>query len=195
MAHEELQNLTDENLDFTSERWGWSQWSIRQNLSHMAFGPYNWFWGRWKDILFPGGLSNGRELDDLLSSANDRQLDTDKYWELNDLLVKLRESLNFGKTILESETVGSCKSKAIQIDSSSMWIGLIESGYSGITRDESNVGRLHVTLEATFRLRYFEHITHLYNIQRLKKAQDLATVVQIPMEGFLALPWWDLSQP
>ena len=62
MAHEELQNLTDENLDFTSERWGWSQWSIRQNLSHMAFGPYNWFWGRWKDILFPGGLSNGRQI-------------------------------------------------------------------------------------------------------------------------------------
>ncbi|CUV02541.1 hypothetical protein MGWOODY_Clf2511 [hydrothermal vent metagenome] len=54
---------------------------------------------------------------------------------------------------------------------------------------------MHVTLEATFRHRYFEHITHLYNIQRLKKAQGLPTKIEIPIEGYLALPWWDLSQP
>lgn len=195
MAFDELSDLTDESLDFTSERWGWSQWSIRQNLSHMAFGPYNWFWGRWKEILFPGGLPNGRELDDLLNLARDRQLDAEKYWELNDLLAKLRESLNFGKTILESETVGSCKSKAIEVDGTKMWIGLIESGYGGITLDNHNAERMHVTLEATFRHRYFEHITHLYNIQRLKKAQGLPTKIEIPIEGYLALPWWDLSQP
>ena len=195
LAFDELSDLTDESLDFTSERWGWSQWSIRQNLSHMAFGPYNWFWGRWKEILFPDGLPNGQELDDLLGLARDRQLDTDKYWELNDLLAKLRESLNFGRSILESETVGSCKSKAIEVDSTKMWIGLIESGYGGITLDRYNGGHMHVTLEATFRHRYFEHITHLYNIQRLKKAQGLPTAVEIPIEGYLALPWWDLSQP
>ena len=76
-----------------------------------------------------------------------------------------------------------------------MWIGLIESGYGGITLDNHNAERMHVTLEATFRHRYFEHITHLYNIQRLKKAQGLPTKIEIPIEGYLALPWWDLSQP
>ncbi len=41
-----------------------------------------------------------------------------------------------------------------------------------------------MSLEATFRHMYFEETTHLYNIQRLKRAQGLATVVEVPRVGY-----------
>jgi hypothetical protein len=53
----------------------------------------------------------------------------------------------------------------------------------------------HMTLEATFRHRWFEHTTHLYNVQRLKRAQGLTPAVEIPFEGYWALPGWDRSEP
>ena len=57
------------------------------------------------------------------------------------------------------------------------------------------LGPSHLTLEATFRHLYFEIITHLYNIQRLKRAQGLTTRVEIPYEGYWALPDWDRTEP
>ena len=52
-----------------------------------------------------------------------------------------------------------------------------------------------MSLEATFRHIYFEEITHLYNIQRLKKAQGLPSFVDIPKVGYWTLDDWDRSEP
>ena len=38
MVEKEVAGLKDDLLDFESQRWGWSKWSIRRNLSHMASG-------------------------------------------------------------------------------------------------------------------------------------------------------------
>ena len=42
---------------------------------------------------------------------------------------------------------------------------------------------------------YFEFVTHLYNIQRLKRAQGLTAVVKLPGVGYWVLPGWDRSEP
>jgi hypothetical protein len=55
--------------------------------------------------------------------------------------------------------------------------------------------RIWFSLETIFRHRYYEHITHLYNIQRIKLAQGLATKSEVPIEGYMALAGWDLSKP
>jgi len=195
MVSGELAGLTDEQLDFESDRWGWSEWSIRRNLSHMASGDYRWLWQRWGQELFPNGLANGKEIDRMLDSPYDRRLDEKLYWELDVLLAKLREALDFTWSVLEKETAGSCRTREIETNNGGMWPGLMDAGYSGIRPHDSDSNKLYITLEATFRHRYFEYITHLYNIQRLKRAQGLAAYVKIPMEGYLALPGWDLSQP
>ena len=195
MVSTELAGLTDEQLDFESDRWGWSQWSIRRNLSHMASGDYRWFWQRWRDQLFPGGLPNGDELDRLLDSPDDRRLDETKYWELDVLLEKLREALDFAWSLLQKETVGSCRSREIDNNNGGLWTALMDEGYWGIRPHDTDSEMLSITLEATFRHRYFEYTTHLFNIQRLKRAQGLTAIAQIPMEGYLALPGWDLSEP
>ena len=51
----EVEGLTDEQLDFESDRWEWSKWSTRQQLSHMAFLIYRWLIVRWGETLFPDG--------------------------------------------------------------------------------------------------------------------------------------------
>ena len=190
----EVQDLTDAQLDFESDRWEWSKWSIRRQLSHMATGDFRWFWTRWGEELFPEG-ANSREIEALLDSPYDRRLDESKYWILNDILGILRKGLDFAWSVLASETVGSLRSKEIESDDSDLWSGIRQANYTGIRLKPNHPERIYLSLEATFRHRYFEHITHLYNIQRLKRAQGLAAVADIPMEGYLALPTWDLSQP
>ncbi|PKB80893.1 MAG: hypothetical protein BZY88_07725 [SAR202 cluster bacterium Io17-Chloro-G9] len=195
MISSEVRGLTGSQLDFESERWEWAQWSIRRNLSHMASGDFRWFWTRWGLDLFPGGLPESREIEAILDSPYDRRLDETKYWALEDILAMLRRGLDFAGSVLSNETVGSMRAKEIESAPNELWSGIREAGYSGIRPDPVDPGKIYITLEATFRHRYFEHITHLYNIQRLKRAQGLSTVVDIPMEGYLALPSWDLSQP
>ncbi len=195
MICSEVQDLTDDQLDFESDRWEWSKWSIRRNLSHIASGDFRWFWGRWGEELFPDGLADSREIEAILDSPYDRRLDESKFWALDDILGTLRKGLDFACSVLSRETVGSMRTREIEIDDSELWSGIRQANYTGIRLKPIHPGRIYISLEATFRHRYFEHITHLYNIQRLMRAQGLAPVADIPMEGYLALPNWDLSQP
>ena len=38
----EVEGLTEEQLDWTSDWWGWAEWSIRRQTSHMASLLYRW---------------------------------------------------------------------------------------------------------------------------------------------------------
>ena len=40
-----------------------------------------------------------------------------------------------------------------------------------------------------------ELVTHLYNVQRLKRAQGLKANVTLPRIGYWILPTWDRSEP
>ena len=51
-----------------------------------------------------------------------------------------------------------------------------------------------LTLEATFRHMYFEYMTHLFNMQRIKRAQGLPVIVRLPNEGYHTVPGWDISE-
>ena len=195
MISTEVEGLTESQLDFQSERWEWSKWSIRRNLSHMASGDFRWFWDRWGKILFPDGLPNGAELDALMASPFDRRLDENLYWEPGVLLEKLREGLDFAWSILSAETVGSLRRKELESAASGLWLQYPELFPDMVRQAPGDSSRILISLEATFYHRYFEHTTHLYNIQRLKRAQGLDTRVEIPFEGYWALPDWDRSEP
>ena len=51
----EVEGLTDAQLDWTSERFEWAEWSIRRQTSHMASLLFRWLIVRWGDVLFPEG--------------------------------------------------------------------------------------------------------------------------------------------
>ena len=121
MISSEVLGLTDAQLDFESDRWEWSKWSIRRNLSHMASGDLRWLWVRWGQELFPHGLPNGPELDAILVTNNDRRLDEGRFWALDDILGVLRRGMDFVCEVLSGETVGSMRSREIVIGSGGLF--------------------------------------------------------------------------
>ena len=195
MISDEAAGLTQDHLDFETDRWEWSKWSIRRNLSHMASGDFRWFGLRWGQRLFAQTPPQLEGLDILMSSRYDRRLDEEQYWDLDAIMGKLRDGLDLCWLILTRETVGSLRRKELDVGNTGLWTQYPQLFPGGIRRDPGDPSRLYITLEATFRHRYYEHITHLYNIQRLKRAQGLASKVEIPFEGYWAMPGWDRSEP
>ena len=198
MAAAEMAGLTKEQLDFESDKWAWAQWSIRRHLSHMASGHFRWFWQRWGLRMFPGGTPTNapsqHETEAMTLSKYDRRLDEDLYWDVPVILEKLHQGLELGQLILSNETVGSLRTKEFDYADTGEWPWFYNV-HTGLRRDTDVPTKVWYTLETIFRHRYFEHITHLYNIQRIKLAQGLATKTQVPIEGYMALPGWDLSKP
>ena len=195
MVTTEIQGLTEAQLDFESDRWEWSKWSIRRNVSHIASGDFRWLLLRWGNVLFPRGLPDVGNLDSLAASPHDRRLDETLYWDMESILEKLRAGQALCQMVLSGETVGSLHSKEIENEHSAQWELFAQAHPRGVGRDPSDSSKGYITLEATFRHRYFEITTHLYNIQRLKRAQGLAAKVDLPFEGYWALPTWDRSEP
>ena len=52
MIASEVDGLTEEQLDFESQEWDWSKWSIRRQLCHMASVPVGWLLVTWGETLF-----------------------------------------------------------------------------------------------------------------------------------------------
>ena len=61
----------------------------------------------------------------------------------------------------------------------------------GFAPSPTDATQWRVSLEGTGRHLYFEALTHLYNIQRLKRAPGLATCISLPRVGYYVLPGWD----
>ena len=195
MVSAEVGGLTDAQLDFETDRWEWGKWSIRRNLSHMSSGDVRWLWGRWGAQLFPGGHPNAEDLDSIVNSPHDRRLNEDLYWEPEAILGKLWEGLTLCRSVLEGETVASLRSKELEEAATSLNGRYRHLFPGGVRVSPDDPSRIFITLETTFRHRYFEYTTHLFNIQRLKRAQGLPVRVYIPRQGYWTDESWDRSQP
>ena len=190
----EVQGLTDAQLDFESDQWEWSKWSIRRNLSHLASGDLRWIWNRWGKVLFPKGLAKGEEYDRLLDSPFDRRLDENLYWEPEALLEKLTLGLDLCWSVLSSETVGSLRSKELESPATGLFTKYPQLFPGGVRPVPGDSTKVYINLETTFLHRYYEFTTHLFNVQRLKRAQGVSGAIEIPADGYWVLPEWDRSE-
>jgi hypothetical protein len=189
----EVEGLTNAQLDFSSDQWEWAKWSIRRQLSHMASLIYGWLLVRWGDTLFPDGNHGVADVPGLTASGFDRRLDDRRYWELPVILHALQEAIALTQRVLARRNVGFLRSHTCRRDFGDHWRLMIHAHPTGITRT-GEPNKLEMTLEGTVRHIYFEETTHLYNIQRLKRAQGLATVVEVPRVGYWVLDGWDRSE-
>ena len=194
----EVEGLTDEQLDWDSEQWEWARWSIRRQVSHMASFIPGWLLRQWGSRLFPDGFEELDELQELVPEPAEgivRWLDETEYRDMDDILVRLDKALALARYVLSRETLGSMKVKEVpRPNTPPHWPQFVKVHPRGVRWHETEPLFTYVTLEATFRHLYFEVITHLYNVQRLKRAQGLPTRVEVPYEGYWALPDWDRSE-
>ena len=190
----EVTGLTDEQLDFESDRWSWSEWSIRRQLSHMASLLYRWMLVRWGETLFPEGGHGVDDVTGVAASDFDRRMDETRYWELPAILKELQSGIDLARRVMSERNVGFFRSHEIPHQRSPQWVLMHKAHPTGITpAADSEDGSIN--LEATLRHMYFEETTHLYNIQRLKRAQGLTATVEVPRVGYWVLEGWDRSEP
>ncbi len=189
----EVTGLTDDQLDFESDRWGWSEWSIRRQLSHMASLLYRWMLVRWGDTLFPDGAHGVDDVAGVAASDFDRRMDEARYWELPAILKQLKVGIDLARRVMSERSVGFLRGHEIPHQRSPQWVLMHKAHPTGIMpAGDSEDGSIN--LEATLRHMYFEETTHLYNIQRLKRAQGLQATVEVPKVGYWVLEGWDRSE-
>ncbi len=195
IIEEEVKNLSSIELDFTSQKWTWAEWSIRNQVSHMASLIPRWLLIRWENTLFKNDEHGFSNLDSIANSPYDRRLNDDIYWEISDILVVLNQSINLAITALNKFPIDFFKNSPVILrDSNEQWKMMVEAHKSGVTIS-NDYKNSTINLEATFRHILFEEITHLHNIQRLKKAQGIQLISSVPFIGYWALDDWDRSEP
>lgn len=194
----EVAGLTDEQLDFESERWGWSKWSIRRQLRHMAGVPFSWLVVRWGKKLFPEGDPRVQRFRRQAGSGFDR-IDMNRYQEMPIVLAMLREAIDLTRSVLAERSIGFLRHQMYLNEDSPQWnqtpewklMELAHPSGLGVMGDPP---KTFMTLEASIRHVYFEETTHLYNIQRLKRAQGLHAVAKLPRLGYWVVNGWDVSE-
>ena len=190
----EVQDLSDEQLDFTSDRWEWSGWSIRHQMSHMASLIYRWLLIRWGDTLFPDGGHGVQDIPGIAQSDFDRRMDENRYWDLPVIMEQLRGGISLARRVLAERDIGFLRSHNYTMDMSPQWDLMLKAHPTGFTVTREPDKEI-MTLEASMRHIYFEEITHLYNIQRLKRAQSLTAAADLPKVGYWVVDGWDRSEP
>jgi hypothetical protein len=160
----------------------------------MASLIYRWLLIRWGDALFAEENHGVRDIEGLAASASDRRMDEDRYGDFTVIMRKLRQGIDLARRVLDERNVGFLQSNTYLQDQSPQWSLMAKAHPTGFTPAEQP-GKATITLEATLRHIYFEETTHLYNIQRLKKAQGLAAVVDVPRVGYWVVDGWDVSEP
>ena len=195
LVRAEVLGLSDEQLDWVSDRWRWSAWSIRHQVSHMASLIYMWLLGRWGPQLFPEGTGlSGPDYEVLLSVEHGGHLDERVFRDMPDIEHALGTAVHLAVQILRKETVASVRERTLVLELGPEWELLQQAHQAGI-RPAKEPGNWEISLEATFRHLHFECIAHVYNIQRIKRAQGLIAVCDLPDEGYHLLPGWDRTEP
>ena len=189
----EVSGLSDAQLDWSSPDYGWAEWSVRVQLSHMASLIYRWLIIRWGEVLFPDGDHGVEDVEGLGASPNDRRMDDAKYRDLPVILTKLREGIDLARRVLAERDVAFLRAHSLTQDLSGGWAPMLRAHPSGV-RAADAPNRVEMLLDGSMRHIYFEEITHLFNIQRLKRAQGLEAASDIPKVGYWTLDGWDVSE-
>lgn len=198
LVRAEVTELPDDVLDWTSERWGWSGWSIRQQASHMASVPLRWMVSRWGDQLFGNELPMPMTMERYAafdSAEHDRRLDDRVFWEIEDILGALDEAIVIARRVLIETTGEKARSMVVQRRLTGQWDLMRMAHPDGISENPETGEMTGMDLVATFRHVQFEFYTHLFNVQRSKMALGIAPVVRLPDAGYHTVKGWDSELP
>jgi hypothetical protein len=189
----EIHGLSDAQLDFDNhdpaQEWMW--WSIRRQVSHMAWDLLMVMYRRCHLFLWPDGNipTPIRWEDHRLSSMQfDRRLDETVYWDIATLLEKVQLGVDWATQVVTTVPVHTLRATQSTHRGTLFWRHVIQVLPRGAWVDAHDPTLIHYTLEASLWMLYWEVLTHLFTIQRLKHVQGLPTRVTIPRVGYLTLP-------
>ncbi len=193
----EAAGLSAEQLDFDSldrdKEWMW--WSIRRQISHIAWDALVFTRRRCAPFLWPDGNVAAPivwEHHRIGPSARfDRVLDETLFWQVPDLVDKARLGVSWLEQVVASQTIETLRATRESIRGTNFWKYVIQVLPRGARLDRDRPGYIEYDLEGSLWMVFYELSTHVRTIQRLKRAQGLALAVDLPRFGYLRLPeYW-----
>lgn len=193
----EVSDLTDAQLDFDDRHpdreWMW--WSIRRQVSHMAWASLVFPHWRCAALLWPDGDEPapivwkhqhlGPEM------KYDRRLDEDLFRQLPDLLEKLELGLSWLERVVTEQSIETFRSTVVSVRGTHFWRYVIRTLPRGAADDPTRAGYIRFDLEGSLWMMFYETLVHIRTIQRLKLHQRLPLEVELPRVGYLCLPeYW-----
>ena len=114
MVAAEVAGLTDAQLDWVSDRWVWSQWSIRRQVAHIGSFIASWLLDRWGDHLFPDGLDSLEDLAVVVPTPEAEWHRTGEPWPLPVLLERVELSVRLAQHVLSGQTAASLRAAEVE---------------------------------------------------------------------------------
>lgn len=193
----EAAGLSTDQLDFhdgsPEKEWMW--WSCRTQISHIAWDALVFTKRRAGHLLWPDGdvPEPINWVDHQMGPNNrwDRVLDTDLYWEVPDLLTKLRLGIEWLSELVEEETIELLRSEMRTVKGTDFWKYVITTLPRGACLAKGDSQSITYDLEGSLWMVFYEMLSHVRSIQRLKLHQGLGTAIELPRVGYLRLPhYW-----
>ena len=185
LVRAEVSELDDSILDWTSDHWGWSGWSIRQQTSHMASIPVRWLIGKWADQLFSDKLPMSPTRYAIFNSKqHDRRLDDQAFWRIEEILSALDEAISISKRVLINTTIQKARTMVVYRAPSDQWNLMRTVHPDGISPDPTTGAMIRMDLVATFRHIQNEFYTHMFNAPESKIALGIDPIIRLPDAGY-----------
>lgn len=195
----ELEGLSEEHLDFDDlhpdREWMW--WSIRRQVSHMAWDCLIFSHRRCGQLLWPDGDPpepiSWRDHRLGPNAKWDRVLDENHYRAIPDLLDKLELGVEWLTRAVSENSIETLRSTTESVHGTPFWAYVIQTLPRGAESIDDPPGHIRYDLEGSLWMVFYENLTHIRTVQRLKNAQSLPLAVQLPRVGYLRLPeyWGD----
>lgn len=198
-THAEVAGLTDAQLDFHDDHpdreWMW--WSIRRQVSHNAWDALVLPYRRCADLLWPSAdPPEPIKWDEHRMGPNarfDRMLDPELFWAMPELIEKLELGLGWLERVVTEQPIEVLRGTQKEVGATAFWAYVTATLPRGATPLPDNPQTIRYDLEGSLWMVFYELLSHIRTIQRLKVEQGLETVVELPRVGYLRLPeyWGD----
>ncbi|WP_419920386.1 hypothetical protein [Candidatus Poriferisodalis sp.] len=202
-ARTEIDGLSDEQLDFDdqapSNEWMW--WSIRRQVSHIAWVSLIFSKRRCGALLWPDGdIPEPIKWSEHHQGRNHKhglRLDPALFWEIPDLLDKLDLGLSWIRRVVAENSIETFRAMSESRHSTHFWDDAITVLPRGAWHDPDDDRVIVNNLECAIWMLFYEMSSHIRTIHRLKEIQGLPTVVDLARFGYLRLPhyWGETDTP
>jgi hypothetical protein len=196
-THAEVDGLTDAQLDLDDlspdKEWMW--WSIRRQVSHMAWDALIFARRRCAGLLFPDGqVPEPIVWDDHRLGPRakwDRVLDENLHWELASIFEKWQIGIDWLTRAVTENPIEVFRATTETVHGTPFWSYVITTLPRGAGHNPEDERLIDYDLEGSLWMVFYEQLAHVRTIQRLKLHQGLPLAVELPRVGYLRLPhYW-----